>query len=90
MCSLIFDVILICETFLSDKKVSNCHLDNYVLSEKHREGRVGGGVAIYINKKLKFAERPDLQIFIERHVESLFVEVNIMRVRHLFWGLTRV
>ena len=83
--NIIFDIILICETFLSDNKVNNCQLDNYVLSEKHREGRVGGGVAIYINKKVKFTEGPDLKIFIEGHIESLFVEIN-MGGKHIILG----
>ena len=74
---IIFDIILICETFLSDKKLNLCQLDDYVLVEKHRESRVGGGVAIYINKKFKYKERSDLQIFIEGHIESIFVEVDV-------------
>lgn len=72
-----FDVILICETFLTGHKIGQCQIDNYVLKEKHREHSRGGGVAIYVNKKLNVTERPDLQIFYEGQFESIFLEINL-------------
>ena len=87
---IVLDVILICETFLSDNKVNNCQLENYILKERHRESRVGGGVAIYINKRLKHSERADLQIFIEGHIESIFVEIDMNGKHYIIAELYRI
>ena len=86
----VLDVILICETFLSDKKVNNCQLDNYILKERHREGRVGGGVAVYVHKRLRHSERSDLQIFLEGHIESVFVEIDMGGKQYIIGELYRV
>ena len=69
------DVILLCETFLNDFNKLNCQIDGYQLIEEHRITKSKGGVAAYINNKLRFKERNDLTIFKEGQFESCFVEI---------------
>ena len=72
-----YDIILVCETFINDHNKHQCALDNYVLFEKHRSSKKGGGVAIYVHNSINVEERNDLNIFIEGQIESLFVEIEL-------------
>ena len=84
------DILLICETFLTDGKVSSCQIDSYTLVETHRSHRRGGGVAIYINKNIKFEERLDLQIFIDGQIESHFIEIELNKKPVIIGEIYRV
>ena len=70
------DIILLCETFINDKNKNQCFIENYQIIEEHRSTKKQGGVAIYINNKLKYKERPDLKIFKEGQFEACFVEIE--------------
>ena len=37
----------------------------------------GGGVGIFVNKNLKFKELPELSIFIDKVIETIFIEVEL-------------
>ena len=63
--NIVVDVLLICETFITDLNKNKCKIDGYELFEEHRVNMTKGGVAIYVNKCLKFVERKDLNIFDE-------------------------
>ncbi len=75
--NLIIDVILLCETFITENNKDSCELDGYKLLSEHRKKLTKGGVAIYINKKLKYIERADLSIFEEGFFESCFIELSM-------------
>ena len=72
-----YDIVLVCETFINDFNIHQCALENYVLFEKHRSSKKGGGVAIYVHDSIRVEERNDLDIFIEGQIESLFVEIEL-------------
>ena len=44
---IIIDVILLCESFMSDNNKDSCEIDGYKLYEEHRKSMTRGGVAIY-------------------------------------------
>ena len=69
------DMILLCETFVNEYNISRCSIPNYNFEELHRKRKSGGGVGIYINRKLKYKLRPDLSIFNEGIFESIFIEI---------------
>ena len=73
--NLLIDVILLCETFITDNSKESCKLDDYELIEEHRKNMQKGGVALYVHKSLKFVERRDLNIFEEGFFESCFIEL---------------
>ena len=79
------DIVLVCETFLTTEKVNLCQIDNYTLLETHRKNQRGGGVALYINKRIKFEERMDLQVFDEGQIESHFIEIELNK-KHVIVG----
>lgn len=69
------DLILICETFITPLNINRCKLSNYTLVENHRVNKKWGGVAIFVNNRLKFKLREDITIFDEGKFESIFIEV---------------
>ncbi len=69
------DIVMICETFLNETNKDSCQIDGYTIEELHRTNIERGGVALYINKRLKYKPRPDLSIFDEGHFESHFLEI---------------
>ncbi len=71
------DVILLCETFITDENKGKCQIDGYELFDEHRQNITRGGVAIYVSKKLQYKERKDLNIFVEGKFESCFIEVTL-------------
>ena len=68
-------LILLCETFLKDHNAKFCTLENYRLLCRNRPSRAGGGVAIYVHQSVEFNERPDLDLYVEGKIESIFIEV---------------
>ena len=88
--NLTIDVILLCETFLSDNNKDSCKLEDYELFSEHRKKLTKGGVAIYIHKKLKYNERKDLNIFEEGFFESCFIELFTQRKNIVIGEIYRV
>ena len=70
------DVLLLCETFLSDKNFSKYSFDNFDLVSRYRREKSRGGVSILIRSNIKYIERTDIEIFDEGEFESVFVEVQ--------------
>ena len=71
------DVILLCETFITDSNKDSCEIEGYKLFEEHRKNMTRGGVAIYVSKNLNFKDRSDLNVFQEGIFESCFVEITM-------------
>ena len=87
---ILIDVILVCETFLTDTNKNLVDIASYTLEESHRKNRSGGGVAIYLSKTLKYKRRKDLEIFNEGQVESIFVELESCAKNVIMGELYRV
>ncbi len=79
------DVILLCETFLTDVSKESCKIDGFKLFDEHRKNMTKGGVAVYVRNSLKFIDRNDLNIFDEGQFESCFVEIS-MKSKNLIIG----
>ena len=86
----VVDVILVCETFLTDWKVPKCAIDNYKLYETHRRSGSRGGVGVYVHKNIQSEGRDDLQIFIEGQLETEFVEINLYGKSYIVGELYRI
>ena len=56
------EIILVCETWLTQIKESHIDLTTHKLTSKHRPDRIRGGVGILVHKNLRSRARPDLQI----------------------------
>ena len=84
------DIILLCETFITDNNLRLCSLPGYNLEEKHRSSKLGGGVAVYVNSRIKYKCRDDLSIFDEGKFESCFIEVTCKNKNAVIGELYRV
>ena len=71
-----FNVICITESRItkSNLPTSNKHIPGYNI-EKTPTKSSAGGTLIYISKKLSYRNRPDLQIYHPKHLESTFIEI---------------
>ena len=66
-----FDIICITESRItkSNLPTSNIHIPYYNIEQTPTESSVGGTL-IYISQKLSYKNRPDLQIYHPKHLES--------------------
>jgi hypothetical protein len=68
-------VIGITETWLRDL-VHLVDLNGFYFFHKHRSGRVGGGVGLYLSNNFTVKSRDDLWFDDDELAESLFIEIN--------------
>ena len=69
------DVALLCETWLNKGTEALISLDEYKIYSNPRPSRIGGGVAIILNKTLRSRLRPDLHVK-TIHLEHIVVELK--------------
>ena len=69
------DIILLCETFLNKQTENLVHIPGYTLIANNRQSNKGGRTAILIKQGLIYNRRKDLDIFIEKEVESIFIDL---------------
>lgn len=74
---LCMDIVLLCETFLTDKNCMLPNINGYRKIEKHRKNSKGGGVALFLNQHIQYKIRDDLSLFDEGVFESLFIEISL-------------
>ena len=83
-------VILLCETFIKDLHVNYCNIEDYDFVYSNRSGRMGGGIGIYVHKTVDYIERPDLNVFLDGKVESVFIEIKFNRKSLIVGEIYRV
>ena len=71
------DILLLCETWQSNNSPLPA-LDGYELVCKNRTHKLGGGVCIFISKKLKFKTRSDLEIDCQT-IEHCIIEIQLKK-----------
>ena len=71
-----FDIICITESRItkSNLPTSNIRIPGYNIEQTPTESSAGGTL-IYISQKLSYKNRPDLQIYNPKHLESTFIEI---------------
>ena len=82
----IVDAVLLCETFLNDKTANQVHISGYKLIANHRKNNKGGGTAILLQDDINFDRQKDLDIFIEKQTESVFIEILTRSNKHIVIG----
>ena len=80
------DVVLLCETFLNGTTVKQVHIPGYTLISNHRRQYKGGGTAILVREGITFTRKSELDTFIEKHVESVFIEILTKSHKHIIIG----
>ena len=80
------DMILLCKTFLNNKTINLINVPGYTMISNNRSQAKGGGTAILIREGLKYSTRKDLDVFIEKKVESVFIELLTKSNKHIVVG----
>ena len=80
------DMVLLCETFLNNKTVNLINIPGYTMISNNRSQAKGGGTAILIKEGLKYNRHKDLDVFIEKKVESVFTELLTKSNKHIVVG----
>ena len=70
-----FTCIGISESWLNENNKELYHWNCYNTLSKCRPSKKGGGVSLYINEKIPFIERHDLNVFNE-YTKSVFIEIE--------------
>ena len=69
------DVVLLCETFLTNKTICMVNVGGYTHIGNYRSKKKGGGVSILLKEGISYKRRPDLDVFQEGETEPVFVEI---------------
>ena len=71
--------MLLCETFLNKNTANRIRIPGYTLVSNYRQDHKGGSTSVLIKDGIPFRWRQDLDVFIEKHTESTFVEISIKK-----------
>ena len=84
-----FDVIALSESLLikGKKPIIDIHLDGYHPPIGTPTESTKGGVLMYISDSLNYVQRPKLNIYESKHVESLFVEIKNIKNKNNIVGV---
>ena len=80
------DIILLCETHLSKQTVGFVNIPNYTQVANYRSTHKGGGTSILIRNDIPFKRRKDLEKFIEKEVESTYMEITAQNGKQFIVG----
>ena len=80
------DIVLLCETFLNKKIEPLINIPGYTIITNNRKHNKGGGTAILIKNTLTYRRRKDLDIFDEKKIESVFIEILAKNNKHIVVG----
>ena len=70
------DIILLCKTFLNNITIGLVNIPRYDIISNHRKEQKGGGTAIIIKQGIPYKRRKDLDVMIEKKIESVFIEIT--------------
>ena len=82
------DAILLCETFLNKDTAKLIKIPNYTIHYINRTNQKGGETTIMIGNRITHKRRKDLEIMVEREVESTFIEMTAKNGKHFALGST--
>ena len=71
-----FDVIAVSETWLNPEKgLDNIELYGYELNYRNRENKGGGGVALYIDRNLRYKTIENMSTIVNDVMECITIEI---------------
>ena len=80
------DIVLLCETFLTQKTEKMVNIPGYKLIGNHHPTRKGGSFCILLNENIPYKRRHDLNFFEEGILESVFKEITAKYGRKIITG----
>ena len=82
------DVVMLCETFLTETNKSSGHVDGYESHHAYRTGKTGGGVSILIRDGAIF--KKTVFSYVGECTEALLIEVEINCTTYVIGSLYRI
>ena len=70
------DIISLCETFLNNVTVGQVNIPRYDIISNHGQEYKGGRTAIIIKQGIPYKRCMDLDIMVEKKIESVFIEIT--------------
>lgn len=70
-----FSVIAISETWFNENKGINFEMEDYDLTYTNRQNKMGGGVALYVHKTIKYSILQSMSIAVDNVMECLTIEI---------------
>ena len=70
------DIMLLCETFLNNITVGLVNIPKYDIISNHQQEYKGGGTTIIIKQGIPYKRHTDLDIIMEKKIESVFYQDN--------------
>ena len=80
------DIILLCETHLAKQTAGFVNIPDYTHVVNYRSRHKGGGTSILIRKDIPFKRRHDLEVFIEKEIESTYIEITAKNGKQFIVG----
>ena len=80
------DIVLLCETHLTTHNAGLVNIPGYVHVANYRTLYKGGGTSILIRNGIPFKRRKDLEIFIDKEIESTYIEITAKSGKHFIIG----
>ena len=80
------DILLICETFLSERTQKLINIPGYTLLSNNQKKSKGGGTAILIKNHISYTRRSALEEFQEGHLESTCIEIRSKNKKRIVVG----
>lgn len=78
-----FNIIAISETWISIDKGVDFEMDGYELNYNNRVKKSGGGVAIYVDKRLKYNVVKSMTAAVDNLLECITVEICVEKVKKI-------
>ncbi|XP_013856520.1 uncharacterized protein LOC106512449, partial [Austrofundulus limnaeus] len=78
-----FSVITISENWLTPNKGADFELDGYEFSYINREGKMGGGVAVYVDNSFRYKLIENMTNVVKDHFECLTVEIYMEKNKNV-------
>ena len=82
-----FDIICLQELWrMYDPTIFNLNGYHNMFFKSRIDNAQGGGVGIFVNNQLKVTQLPELSIFIDKVIETIFVEIEISKNKKIIVG----
>lgn len=80
------DVVLLCKTFLNERILKLVNIPGYNIIANHKMQNKGGGTALLLKEGIIYSRQRDLDVFIDKKVEYVFIEVLTKNGKHMIIG----
>ena len=78
-----FNIIAISETWFNNDKGTDFEMDGYEMTYKNRENKIGGGVALYVDKNLNYKVVEKLTTVVDNVLECVTIEILMEKTKNI-------